>query len=97
MGQEPLEQVFLRVLLLPSVNCHSTIPPHTHLTSPLAVCTSSDHAPYYHTLGPRLGTLRLTRHLAGLGVKVVRFTVMRTGRSGAVGDVRLLNCSTEGE
>jgi hypothetical protein len=53
------------------------IPPllHTHLSPPHAVCDSPDQATHYHTLGPMLGASSLTRHLAGLGVKVVYFFI----------------------
>jgi hypothetical protein len=49
------------------------IPPllHTHLSPPYEVCDSPDQAAHYHTLGPKLGAASLTRHLAGLGVKLV--------------------------
>jgi hypothetical protein len=49
------------------------IPPllHTHLSPPQEECDSPDQATHYHTLGAKLGASSLTRHLAGLGVKVV--------------------------
>jgi hypothetical protein len=41
------------------------------------VCDSPDRAAHYHTLGPKLGVSSLTRHLAGLEVKVVLVYVNR--------------------
>jgi hypothetical protein len=43
------------------------IPPllHIHLSPPYEVCDSSDQTAHYHHLGPKLGTLFLTRYLAG--------------------------------
>jgi hypothetical protein len=50
-----------------------TIPPlvHTYLSPPHEVHDSPDQAAHYHTLGPKLVASSLTRHLAGLGVKIV--------------------------
>jgi hypothetical protein len=36
------------------------------------VCDSPDQAAHYRTLGTKLGASSLTRHLAGLGVKVLQ-------------------------
>jgi hypothetical protein len=57
------------LLLLPLITISSLL--HTHLSPPHAVCDSPDQAAHYHTLGTKLGASALTRHLAGLGVKVV--------------------------
>jgi hypothetical protein len=37
-----------------------------------------DHAAHYHTLGPKLEASFLTRHLAGLGVKVAQYNLIET-------------------
>jgi hypothetical protein len=70
LNEVALEQVSLRVLQFPPL---IIIPPllHTHLSPPHAVCDSPDQAAYHHTLGAKLGASSLTRHLAGLRVKVV--------------------------
>jgi hypothetical protein len=69
MNELALEQVLLRVLWF------SPAPQllHTRLSPPHEVCDSPDQAPHYHTLGPELGTLFLTRHLAGFEKNVVSF------------------------
>jgi hypothetical protein len=44
--------------------CQYIIPPllHIHLSPPHEVCDSSEQAPHYHHLGPKLGASLLTRH-----------------------------------
>jgi hypothetical protein len=61
MGKVALGQVFLRVLRFSPANI---IPPllHIYLSPPHEVCDSSDQAPHYHHLGPKLGASFLTRH-----------------------------------
>jgi hypothetical protein len=54
---------FLRVLRVSSAAHLSAISPYS--------CYSPDQAALYRTLGPKLGHLSLTRHLAGLRVNVV--------------------------
>jgi hypothetical protein len=49
---------------------------HTHLSLPQEVC---DEAAHYHTHGPKLRASSLTRHLAGLGVKISSFHVYVIG------------------
>jgi hypothetical protein len=46
---------------------------HTHLSLPHEVFSSLDRATHYHVCGPKLGAVSVTRHLAGLGVKLSFF------------------------
>jgi hypothetical protein len=71
VDKKTLEQVF-RVLLFYPANHNSTLL-HTHLSPPHEVCDSPEQAAHYHIRGPKLGASSLTRHLAGLGAKVVSF------------------------
>jgi hypothetical protein len=70
MDEVALELVFLRVLRFYPANNYSTIAPYSSITAPRGV-RYPDQPAHYNTWVPKVGASYLTRHLAGLGVKVV--------------------------
>jgi hypothetical protein len=58
-----------------SVSLVNIIPPllHNCLLPPHEACDRPDQAAHYHTFGPKLGTLSLTRHLAGTEERTTMF------------------------